>query len=281
MALVVVLILGTAVALMAHAGLMIGLAMERAATSAAGTFEVDAGLRVRLHEAVSGLATLDDPLPPGVVGRRLSAELLQMRADSADRGWAGLLWFIDRRTRLDALVAPVLTGASMPPSSRQRVTTPARDSCPPPWGPPGASPPTAVVEWEEDDPLDIGPVDATAWASSPPPPDGGTAEPILMFSESSIQLGPGRWEGALLVDGALELIAGASVSGWLGVSGPLTIRDGAEVSGAARVGGALTIDAGGVLEAMPCSAVDYLVQTDALSIPRLLDRSFWPTDPRD
>lgn len=280
-ALLAVLILGTAVALMAHAGLMIGLAIDRAAASAAGTVEVDAGLQVRLHDAISGLATLDDPLPSGVVGRRLSAELLQLRVDSAGRGWAGLLWYIDPRIRLDALVAPVLTGESMGASSRQRVTTPAHDSCPPPWGAPGAGPPTAVVEWEDEHPLDIGPVDATAWASSSPPPPGGTAESILMVSESSIQLGPGRWEGALLVEGALELIAGASVSGWVGVTGPLTIRDGAEVRGVVRVGGALTIDAGGVLEAMPCSAVEHLVRTDALSIPRLVDRAFWPTDPLD
>jgi len=279
-ALLTVLILGTAVALMAHAGLMIGLAMDRAAASGAGAAEVDAGLRVRLHGAVSSLATLDDPLPAGVAGRRLSAELLRLRADSVGRGWAGLVWFPDPQTRLDALVAPVLVGRSLGLQSRQRVTRPAGDSCPAGWGVPDTLPTIAVLDWEDEHPLDIGPLDTTDWASHSAPPDGGTAKPVVMFSETSIQLGPGHWEGALLVDGALELVAGASVSGWVGVSGTLTIREGAEVRGVVRVGESLTVDGGGVLEAMPCSALVRLTQTDALSVPGLLGRSPWPTDPR-
>jgi len=284
LALLVVIILGTAVALMAHAGLMIGLAMDRAATSSVGVAEVDARLATLVRRTARGMTTLDAPVPPGVSSRRLSAEVLRLRADSAGRGWTGLVWAMDPQTRLDALDAAVVAGVSPAGSTRGRIDASAPDPCRPEWAPP-ALPSDILVrgwhapEWQGDDPLDLGPLGASDRERLERPPTGGTDTPDAVFSPESLSLGSGRWEGLLLVDGSLELRAGAIVTGWVGVRGDLTIRGGAVLEGIARVGGGLTIAPGGLLEPNPCSALERLLSVDALVSPRLIGGSVWPSDP--
>ena len=279
-ALVATVLLGAALLLLAHAGVLIGLALERAGQGDVRGAEIDAHLDTRLRSLPAELATLDDSLDEGLGGRRLSPELLRVRADSAGRTGVATLWLADAGTRLAALGAGVRAGG-VTPGSADRILRAPVDSC----GAGVAVPPgfadLDVAPWPADGPLAIGPIGPADWGDPAPPPPAGAPAPGGWFVDVDSALGSGTWTGVLLVHGDLELRAGASVSGWVAVSGDLAVVDGASIHGVARVGGTVRVDPGGTIGVAPCDAVALLRSVPRFALPVIVGPPAWPGDARD
>jgi hypothetical protein len=280
-ALVAVILLGTALVLLAHVAVVLGLALEKAARADVAAAEIDALLDSRLTSVREGMTSLHDSLPAGIDGRLVSPELLRLSADSAGRGRIGLVWALDPQTRLDALGAGVRMPLPSTTIGSGRIAGSAADSCAPGLVVPTGFRISSVSPWYGETPLSVGPLDRSDWIGLPDPPPGGSPVPSAWFTDESLTLGPGSWRGLVLVDGTLELVAGADVRGWVAVTGDLILRDGATVHGVARVGGTVAVDPGGVIEVAPCGAVQTVHGLPDFAFPVAIGATAWPADPFD
>ncbi len=277
--LVTVLVLATAVALMAHAGLMIGVALDRAARASAGTAEIDAGMARRVAIAGASLATLDDPLPPGVEGRRLSPELLRIRADSAGQGRVGVIWALDPATRIASLGAGVRAGRGVPTADAARITADDADECSPEVVGPAGLPLTMLDAWAIERPLDLGPLDSASWLGLDSLPAVAPGGVTAFRGDGHVRLAPGTWSGVLVIDGSLDVGDGVEITGWVAVTGDVTVGLGGRLVGTLRAGGGVAVHDGGEVRVAPCTAVARMRSLPILTVPRALRPIAWPADP--
>lgn len=286
-ALPVVLLVTLALAVMAHAVLVV-------AGTESAVARTDAARVVRERREAAALAALEyasDSLPPagratwtsvGVAILRLSGETaLLVSRDGGSAGAPGrarILWAPDPSGRLRDRAAWVQTDGGVVAASGAVV----RRSTDPAPCPNGVVPPPSVPVWGR--PIHrgphpgLGPVPITALVhrlSARPPGRVNLDEEMAAAVQGDVQAeGAGR--GVLAVGGTLTLQSGSHLDGWVWVSGDLVVEADARFHGVADVGGTVRVGSGGVVQADPCLAAEILGGTGALRRPWGIGPLAWP-----
>lgn len=174
------------------------------------------------------------------------------------------------------IVTPSLegpSGAVVEGSPPILLESPATPATPDPLAPPLA----AAIASVRPQPMTISPrpladgtecvEDSRNWGAPDPNNPCHSLRP-LVFVDHDLTVSGGEANGVVVVEGDLQVIGNARLTGLVVVGGTLTVREGSSIRGAARAG-ALILDGGAVLS-------DLCIRDDAISAPAL-DAAYRPS----
>lgn len=289
-ALPAVLLVTLALAVMAHAAVVV-------AGTESAVARMDAGRVTRDRQAAAALAALElaaEELPPAgvtwqasvrVAISRLSPETALMVARGAGppgtvlgAGRARILWAPDPGTRLAGRTAGLQVAGGVAVAAGA-VVGPSPDPAP---CPAGSGPPVPGPVWALPNPGGVhpglGPVPIQELIDrlGPRPPGELALDSAMEAGVRGDLRIRGAGSGVLAVAGTLTLEPGTRMEGWLWVEGDLVIRGDARLEGIADVGGVIQVETGGTVQSDPCLAAGLLAGAAALRRPWGVGPLAWP-----